>query len=130
VKTSVVLLRVLDHADLPNSQEALRVRVENAQRVSGELDKTGAHDLTALLQDRLVGIVVNSLDGDHVRVIRRFSSDWIVLAVVFHGEGKRNRTPISCGSRVDVFHGIAISGDAARQFFWSRHAGVFRFGEV
>src|SRR5437660_5249764 len=34
---SVILLRVLDHADLPNSQEALRVRVETAQRVSGEL---------------------------------------------------------------------------------------------
>src|SRR6266700_4531591 len=28
--SSLVLLRVLDHADLPNSQEALRVRVENA----------------------------------------------------------------------------------------------------
>ncbi len=33
---SVVLLRVLDHADLPNAQEAQRVRVESAQRVSGE----------------------------------------------------------------------------------------------
>jgi DNA helicase HerA-like ATPase len=32
---SVVLLRVLDHADLPNAQEALRIRVETAQRVSG-----------------------------------------------------------------------------------------------
>src|SRR5215469_3998960 len=41
--SSVVLLRVLDHADLPNAQEALRVRVENAQRVSGELDKTFDH---------------------------------------------------------------------------------------
>src|SRR5260370_23081037 len=41
--SSIVLLRVLDHADLPNSQEALRVRVENAQRVSGELDKTFDH---------------------------------------------------------------------------------------
>jgi len=41
--SSVILLRVLDHADLPNSQEALRVRVENAQRVSGELDKTFDH---------------------------------------------------------------------------------------
>src|SRR5258705_4537825 len=40
---SVILLRVLDHADLPNAQEALRVRVENAQRVSGELDKTWDH---------------------------------------------------------------------------------------
>ncbi|MCC7541473.1 MAG: DUF87 domain-containing protein, partial [Deltaproteobacteria bacterium] len=35
--TSVILLRVLDHADLPNAQEALRVRVETAQRVSGEV---------------------------------------------------------------------------------------------
>jgi hypothetical protein len=40
---SVILLRVTDHADLPNAQEALRVRVENAQRVSGELDKTWDH---------------------------------------------------------------------------------------
>lgn len=36
---SVLLLRVLDKADLPNAQEALRVRVETAQRVSGETDK-------------------------------------------------------------------------------------------
>lgn len=36
---SVLLLRVLDHADLPNAAEALRVRVETAQRVSGEMDK-------------------------------------------------------------------------------------------
>jgi len=35
---SVILLRVMDHADLPNAEEAKRVRVENAQRVSGELD--------------------------------------------------------------------------------------------
>ena len=40
---SVILLRVLDKADLPNSEEALRVRVENAQRVSGEIDKTFDH---------------------------------------------------------------------------------------
>ncbi|MGB7349031.1 MAG: DUF87 domain-containing protein, partial [Candidatus Acidiferrales bacterium] len=40
---SIILLRVTDHADLPNAQEALRVRVENAQRVSGELDKTFDH---------------------------------------------------------------------------------------
>jgi hypothetical protein len=37
---SVVLLRVLDHADLPNSQEALRVRVETAQRVSGDMQRS------------------------------------------------------------------------------------------
>lgn len=40
---SVILLRVLDQANLPNADEALRVRVENAQRVSGELDKTWDH---------------------------------------------------------------------------------------
>lgn len=48
--SSVLLLRVLDHADLPNSQEALRVRVENAQRVSGEIatnwDDRGVMDAT------------------------------------------------------------------------------------
>lgn len=37
--SSVILLRVLDQADLPNSAEALRVRVETAQQVSGEVSK-------------------------------------------------------------------------------------------
>ena len=36
--TSIILLRVMDHADLPNAEEAKRVRVENAQRVSGEVE--------------------------------------------------------------------------------------------
>lgn len=36
---SIVLLRVLDQANLPNADEALRVRVETAQRVSGEVDR-------------------------------------------------------------------------------------------
>jgi len=36
---SIILLRVMDKADLPNAEEALRVRVENAQRVSGEIGK-------------------------------------------------------------------------------------------
>jgi len=35
--SSIVLLRVLDKANLPNADEALRVRVETAQRVSGEV---------------------------------------------------------------------------------------------
>jgi hypothetical protein len=34
---SMILLRVMDQADLPNAEEAKRVRVENAQRVSGEV---------------------------------------------------------------------------------------------
>jgi hypothetical protein len=37
---SIILLRVLDHADLPNAQEALRVRVETAQRVSGDSQRS------------------------------------------------------------------------------------------
>ena len=37
---SVVLLRVLDHAALPNEQEALRIRVDVAQRVSGDAHKS------------------------------------------------------------------------------------------
>jgi len=36
---SIVLLRVLDKANLPNTEEALRVRIETAQRVSGEIDR-------------------------------------------------------------------------------------------
>jgi len=36
---SIVLLRVIDKANLPNSEEALRVRVETAQRVSGEVER-------------------------------------------------------------------------------------------
>ena len=47
---SIILLRVLDKADLPNAEEALRVRVETAQRVSGELarhwDDRGVMDPT------------------------------------------------------------------------------------
>jgi len=35
--SAAILLRVMDHADLPNAEEARRVRVENAQRVSGEV---------------------------------------------------------------------------------------------
>lgn len=36
---SLLLLRVIDKANLPNADEALRVRVETAQRVSGEVDR-------------------------------------------------------------------------------------------
>jgi hypothetical protein len=54
--SSVILLRVLDQADLPNAQEALRVRVENAQRVSGEIDKTFDHkDVMDATTNQLLG---------------------------------------------------------------------------
>ncbi|MCX6173253.1 MAG: DUF87 domain-containing protein [Ignavibacteriales bacterium] len=36
---SIILLRVKDAAPLPNSSEAERIRVESAQRISGETDK-------------------------------------------------------------------------------------------
>lgn len=38
--SSILLLRVLDQANLPNAQEALRVRVESAQRVTGDDSRT------------------------------------------------------------------------------------------
>jgi hypothetical protein len=37
--TSLILLRVMDAAPLPNASEAERIRVETAQRVSGEIEK-------------------------------------------------------------------------------------------
>lgn len=37
--TSFILLRVMDSAQLPNSSEAERIRVETAQRVSGDTDR-------------------------------------------------------------------------------------------
>ncbi len=37
--SSFILLRVMDAAQLPNSSEAERIRVETAQRVSGETDR-------------------------------------------------------------------------------------------
>ena len=37
--TSLILLRVMDATQLPNSSETERIRVETAQRVSGETDK-------------------------------------------------------------------------------------------
>lgn len=69
--SSVLLLRVLDHADLPNAQEALRVRVENAQRVSGELDKTFDHrDVMDPTTNNLLGYA-----GVKCRVIGTFYMD-------------------------------------------------------
>ena len=86
--SSVLLLRVLDHADLPNAQEALRVRVENAQRVSGEVTKNWDHrevmDATtnhvlsyAGVRCRVLGtFYIAERDGDHgPEYILEFGSD-------------------------------------------------------
>ena len=40
---SVILLRVLDKCDLPDAAESLRVRVETAKRVSGEVERFWDH---------------------------------------------------------------------------------------
>jgi hypothetical protein len=40
---SLILLRVLDKCDLPDAAEALRVRVETAKRVSGEVERFWDH---------------------------------------------------------------------------------------
>ena len=69
--SSIVLLRVTDQADLPNAQEALRVRVENAQRVSGELDKTFDHkDVMDPTTNNLLGYA-----GVRCRVLGTFYFD-------------------------------------------------------
>lgn len=69
--SSVILLRVIDQADLPNAQEALRVRVENAQRVSGELNKTFDHrDVMDPTTNNLLGYA-----GVRCRVLGTFYFD-------------------------------------------------------
>ena len=71
--SSLVLLRVMDHADLPNAQEALRVRVENAQRVSGELEKTFDHkDVMDPTTNNLLGYA-----GVRCRVLGTFYADLV-----------------------------------------------------
>ncbi len=68
---SIILLRVIDHADLPNAQEALRVRVENAQRVSGDLGKTFDHrDVMDPTTNNLLGYA-----GVRCRVLGTFYFD-------------------------------------------------------
>ncbi|HET8542303.1 MAG TPA: DUF87 domain-containing protein, partial [Anaeromyxobacter sp.] len=81
---SIVLLRALNSADLPNAAEALRVRVENAQRVSGEVgkhwdDRSVMDAITnqllghAGVRCRVIGtFYVDVLEGRHVL---RFGSD-------------------------------------------------------
>lgn len=84
--SSLILLRVLDQADLPNAQEALRVRVESAQRVSGEvgrnwddqgvMDPTTSHLLSyAGIRCRVLGtyyVLARPQDG---RYVLAFGSD-------------------------------------------------------
>jgi Helicase HerA, central domain len=90
--SSIVLLRVLDAAPLPNSSEAERVRSETAQRVSGEdethwdspdvMDASTAHLLSfAGLRCRVIGTFyldrppTGRSELAHHRLLLRFGSD-------------------------------------------------------
>lgn len=86
--SSIILLRVLDSASLPNNSEAERIRVETAQRVSGELDKhwdmEGMDPYTrnylsyAGVKCRVIGtffLVKSDPDNDNSNLSLRFGSD-------------------------------------------------------
>jgi DNA helicase HerA-like ATPase len=86
--SSIILLRVMDKADLPNADEALRVRVENAQRVSGEMvknwddrevmDPTTYHLLSyAGVRCRVMGTyyITEAVDGTKITFHLSFGSD-------------------------------------------------------
>lgn len=61
---SVILLRVIDQADLPTAQEAVRVRVENAQRVAGEIEKTWDHkDVMDATTNQLLGLRASAVES-------------------------------------------------------------------
>lgn len=86
---SAILLRVMDAAPLPNEADALRVRVETAQRVSGERaihwDETGAMDASthnllsfAGVKCRVIGtfyLDLNPNEQTDNQLILRFGSD-------------------------------------------------------
>ncbi len=84
---SIILLRVMDATQLPNSDEAERIRVESAQRVSGETDKNwddpAAMDARtnhllsfAGVECRVIGTFFLDEDPDNSsRLIKRFGSD-------------------------------------------------------
>jgi hypothetical protein len=90
--SSVILLRVMDEAPLPNAQDAIRARADAAQRVSGEedthwddssvMDSSTAHLLSfAGMRCRVIGtFYLDRPPGDRVdlaaqRLLLRFGSD-------------------------------------------------------
>lgn len=85
---SIILLRVMDAAQTPNSAEAERIRFESAQRQSGEqrhwdeegaMDGTTAHLLSfAAVKCRVIGtffLDLRSPDAQHDDLVLRFGSD-------------------------------------------------------
>ena len=85
--SSIILLRVMDAAQLPNSDEAERIRVESAQRVSGETAKNWDDPIAmdartnyllsfAGVECRVIGTFFLDEDPDNSsRLINRFGSD-------------------------------------------------------
>lgn len=85
--SSIILLRVIDAAQLPNSDETDRIRVESAQRVSGETaqnwdDPTAMDARTHYLlsfagvECRVIGTFFLDEDPNNSsRLIKRFGSD-------------------------------------------------------
>lgn len=88
---SIVLLRVMDAAPLPQESEAVRIRVESAQRVSGESERhwdepemmdAATHNLLSFagVKCRVIGTFYLDLRSDAVaqeanQLILRFGSD-------------------------------------------------------
>ena len=85
--SSIVLLRVMDAAPLPSSDEAERIRVESAQRISGEPDRHWDESTTmdaqthyllsfAGIECRVIGTFFLDEDPhDSSRLVKRFGSD-------------------------------------------------------
>jgi len=84
--SSIILLRVMDAAQLPNSAEAERIRVETAQRVSGTTEhwdkhamdaKTRVHLGYASIECKIIGTFYLEEDENNVEVplILKFGSD-------------------------------------------------------
>jgi hypothetical protein len=84
--SSIILLRVMDAASLPNASEAERVRVEVAQRVSGDMDRhwdeagemdAVTHNLLSFagVKCRVIGTFYLDEAQDGNGLLRRFGSD-------------------------------------------------------
>ena len=87
-ESSFILLRVMDSAPLPQDKEAERIRVETAQRISGETDKnwddTGSMDVRtknllsfAGVQCRIIGtfFLEENPDNSELPLSLKFGSD-------------------------------------------------------
>ena len=86
--SSIILLRVMDAAPLPSSDEAQRIRVESAQGVSGETDThwdertamdAQTHNLLSFagIRCRVIGTFFLNLEGSHdsQKLVPQFGSD-------------------------------------------------------